>query len=76
MHLRIRVQLSSAQLKQPPLGHLDVVLGESGRTQIADGHRGQQQVDFILDEAKHLVNDDAIVVDARICHIGFGSGNI
>ena len=66
------------ELEQPPLGHLDVVLGESGRTQIADGHRGQQ-VDFILDEAKHLVNDDSIVgvvVDARIRHIGFGSGKI
>ena len=57
-------------LEQPPRGHLDVVLGESGRTQIADGHR-RQQVDFVLDEAKHLVNDDAIVVvDARISHFG------
>ena len=36
------------------------------------------QVDFVLEEAKHLVNDDAIVVvvDARISHIGFGSGKI
>ena len=71
----MRLRICCTELEQPPLGHLDVVLGESGRTQISDGHRGQH-VNFVLDDAKHLVNDDAIVVDARIHHIGFSSGKI